>query len=82
MLVHWLMDEGLMVKERLCPMCAGEMSLTRCEDRSDGLKWECRKQVNGKRQGRGIDQERKLVREEQDDLRRNFEVDILVVPGS
>ena len=25
------------------------MSLTRCEDRSDGLKWECRKQVNGKK---------------------------------
>ena len=48
MLVHWLMNEGLMVKERSCPMCAGEMSLTRCEDRSDGLKWECRKQVNSK----------------------------------
>lgn len=49
MLVYWLMDEGLMAKGRSCPMCAGEMSLTRCEDRSDGLKWECRKQVNGKR---------------------------------
>ena len=49
MLVHWLMDEGLMAKELSCPMCAGEMSLTRYEDRSDGLKWECRKQVNGKR---------------------------------
>ncbi|XP_022807218.1 tetratricopeptide repeat protein 38-like [Stylophora pistillata] len=46
MLVYWLMDEGLMAKGRSCPMCAGEMSLTRCEDRSDGLKWECRKQVN------------------------------------
>ena len=30
-------------------MCAGEMSLTRCEDQSDGLKWECRQQVNCKR---------------------------------
>ena len=30
-------------------MCAGEMSLTRCEHQSDGLKWECRKQVNGKK---------------------------------
>ena len=38
-----------MVKERSCPMSAGEMSLTRCKDRSDGLKWGCRKQVNGKR---------------------------------
>ena len=27
-------------------MCAGEMILTRCEDQSDGLKWECRQQVN------------------------------------
>ena len=34
----WLMDEGLMAKERSCPMCAGEMSLTRCEDRSDGFE--------------------------------------------
>ena len=43
------MDEGLMAKEGSCPMCAGEMSLTRCEDQSDGLKWECRQQVNCKR---------------------------------
>ena len=49
MFVLWLMDEGLMAKECSCPMCAGEMSLMRCEDRLDGLKWECRKQVNGKR---------------------------------
>ena len=49
MLVHWLMNEGLMVKERSCPMCAGEMSFTRCEDRLDGLNWECKKQVNGKK---------------------------------
>ena len=52
-----------MAKERSCPMCAGEMSLTRCEDRSDDLKWECRKQVKVNQrltvskltQGRGID---------------------------
>ena len=48
-LIHLLMNEGLMAKERCCPMCAGEMSLTWCEDRSDGLKWECRKQINGKK---------------------------------
>ena len=35
MLIHWLIEEGLMAKERLCPMCDGEMSLARCEDRSD-----------------------------------------------
>ena len=49
MLVHWLMNEGLMVKECSCPMCAREMSLTRCQDRSDGFKWECRNQVNSKK---------------------------------
>ena len=38
-----------MAKEGSCPLCAGEMSLTRCEDQSDGLKWECRQQVNGNR---------------------------------
>ena len=48
MLIHWLMDEGLMAKERSCPICAEEMCLTRYEDRWDGVKWECRKQVNGK----------------------------------
>ena len=29
MLIHWLMEEGLMAKERLCPMCDGEMALAR-----------------------------------------------------
>ena len=43
MLVHWLMDEGLMVKECFCPMCGGEMSLTSCKDQLGGLTWECRK---------------------------------------
>ena len=49
MSVHWYMNKGLMAKEPSCLMCAGEMSLMRCEDRSDGLKWECRKQVRGKK---------------------------------
>lgn len=47
--VYWLMEEGLLAKERLGPICAGEMSLSRCEDRSDGFKWECRKQFNFKK---------------------------------
>lgn len=47
--VYWLMEEGLLAKEPLCPICAGEMSLSRCEDRSDGFKWECRIQVNFKK---------------------------------
>ena len=36
-------------KERLCPMCDGEMRLARCEDRSDLFKWKCRRQEKGKR---------------------------------
>ena len=46
---RWLMEEGLMAKERLCPMCDGEMGLGRCEDRSDLFKLECRRQEKGKR---------------------------------
>ena len=49
MLIHWLIEEGLMAKERLCPMCDGEMSLARCEDQSDLFKWECRRQEKSKR---------------------------------
>ena len=82
-LVHWLMNEGLMAKERCCPMCAGEMSLTRCEDRSDGLKWECRKQINGKKHRAEVS----IRRESWFDnskmtLEEILKVDILVVPGS
>ena len=49
MFIHWLMDEGLIAKERLCPMCEEGMTLTRCADRSDLFRWECRKQEKGKR---------------------------------
>ena len=49
MLIHWLIEEGLMAKEHLCPMCEGETSLARCEDQSDLFKWECRRQEKSKR---------------------------------
>ena len=49
MLVKWLMEEGLLRKSRLCERCSKEMSLVMCEDRSDGWKWQCQKQSNGKR---------------------------------
>ena len=49
MFINWLMDEGLIAKERLCPICNEWMTLTRCKDRSDLLKWECRKQEKRKR---------------------------------
>ena len=48
-LIHWLIEEGLMAKERVCPMCDGEMSLARCVDRSDLFKWECGRQEKNKR---------------------------------
>ncbi|KAL9952487.1 hypothetical protein ACROYT_G039751 [Oculina patagonica] len=49
MFINWLMDEGLIAKERLCPKCEEGMTLTKCADRSDSFKWECRKQVKGER---------------------------------
>ena len=47
-LIHWLIA-GLMAKERVCPMCDGEMSLARCVDRSDLFKWECGREEKSKR---------------------------------
>lgn len=32
MFIHWLMDERLIAKERLCPMCDERITLTRCAD--------------------------------------------------
>ena len=47
--ISWLMERELIAKSRLCPHCGSEMRLVQCDDRSDGCKWECKKQVNGKR---------------------------------
>ena len=49
LLIQWLMSEKLLASRRVCPVCNSTMKLTKVEDRSDGLKWECRKQDNGKR---------------------------------
>ena len=49
MMIEWLMVEGLLAKKRLCERCSAEMTLVKCDDRSDEFKWECRKQENGKR---------------------------------
>jgi len=48
-LIEWLMEEKLLARSHLCPQCNTEMKLIKCEDRSDGCKWECRSQSNGKR---------------------------------
>lgn len=47
--ISWLMKRNLISSSRLCPYCDSEMRLVECGDRSDGYKWECRRQVNGKR---------------------------------
>ena len=41
--IKWLMKERLIALKQNCPRC-GEMLLVECEDRSDGFRWECRKQ--------------------------------------
>ncbi|XP_028412488.1 uncharacterized protein LOC114535323 [Dendronephthya gigantea] len=43
------MKEDLIARERLCGHCKKPMKLIECDDRSDGYKWECRRQENGKR---------------------------------
>ncbi len=42
-------ERKLICNSRLCPQCDSEMRLVECDDRSDGCKWECRRQVKGKR---------------------------------
>ncbi len=48
-LIGWLMDEKLIAKSRKCGHCNEMMKLVIANDRSDGFKWECRRQINGKR---------------------------------
>ena len=45
----WLMEDGLLVKSRVCSVCGDDMKLVNCEDCSDGFKWECRSRINSKR---------------------------------
>ena len=48
-LIGWLMDEKLIAKSRKCGHCNEMMKLVIANDRSDGFKWECRRQINRKR---------------------------------
>ena len=48
-LISWLMSEGLLTKDPSCYVCEDKMKLARCNDRSDGFKWECKRQINNKR---------------------------------
>ena len=43
------MDEELLAKSQLYQWCDVEVKLIKCDDRSDGYKWECRRQIDSKR---------------------------------
>ncbi len=47
--LQWLKDENLIAVSRNCPICGMEMNWSKTRDRSDGYKWECRKQKDNKR---------------------------------
>lgn len=47
--IRWYMDQGLITSERVCGHWDKPMKLVECQDRSDGYKWECRRQEAGKR---------------------------------
>ena len=49
LIIQWLMKEKLIASTQNCTKCGAEMSLLECEDRSDGYRWECRKQAGGRR---------------------------------
>lgn len=48
-MIEWLMDEELLAKSQLCQWCDVEVKLIKCDDRSHGYKWECRRQIDSKR---------------------------------
>eukprot|EP00112_Aurelia_sp_Birch-Aquarium-sp1_P000279 Seg1022.2 transcript_id=Seg1022.2/GoldUCD/mRNA.D3Y31 product="putative transposase-like protein" protein_id=Seg1022.2/GoldUCD/D3Y31 len=47
--ISWLMEEGLLRKEPICPSCGDIMNLISCNDRSDGVKWQCFKRSKAKK---------------------------------
>lgn len=47
--INWLMEQKLIASKQECERCGNDMVLVKCEDRSDGFRWECRKQVSGRR---------------------------------
>ena len=49
MTISWLMGIGLIADTRNCHICKKEMSLSPCQDRKDGFRWECRRSIAGKK---------------------------------
>ena len=47
--IKWLMTERLLVKDLVCFVCEDQMKLVRCNHRSDGFKWKCKKETKNKR---------------------------------
>lgn len=39
--ISWIMERGLIAKERFCPTCSSAMKMVPSSDRSDGCKWQC-----------------------------------------
>eukprot|EP00112_Aurelia_sp_Birch-Aquarium-sp1_P010896 Seg2305.3 transcript_id=Seg2305.3/GoldUCD/mRNA.D3Y31 product="putative transposase-like protein" protein_id=Seg2305.3/GoldUCD/D3Y31 len=49
--IVWLRERDLLASQRKCDFCHEDMVLANCSDRSDGVKWVCRKQKgHGKHQ--------------------------------
>ena len=38
--IAWLFERAVLAKSQFCDLCSNEMKLVKCEDRSDGVKWE------------------------------------------
>ncbi len=49
MTLSWLMEIGLIAEGRNCGICKNAMSLSPCNDRKDGVRWECRHTIGGKK---------------------------------
>ena len=48
-IIKWLQEMEIIASSAVCSQCQSEMTLTSCNDRSNGYKWQCRKSINGKR---------------------------------
>ena len=46
--IEWLCKKELIATKKSCPSCDQPMNRIECKDRSDGLKWECRRTINRK----------------------------------
>lgn len=57
--LSWCRENCLIANTMKCPTCGQQMTLRNCNDRKDGLKWECRQ--SGSQRHREEVSERQLV---------------------